>query len=244
MPLFEQDAAQQAREEMNLLYVAMTRAQQALIVSGNSRGEEKEEKKKAPSWYDRIAAVVNAAANPLHDKSVASGTDQEAGSVGQVATLPDIIPAGKRDARITLQQQRGIWLHALLQYLAPPQAMGDKAELQVRCAIPAEEMDALWQQAQALLVQATLQRFFDPKYYRNANNEMTYVNARGDLKRMDRLVEFDDEVWILDYKTGETADPAPYRTQMAEYRNAMQSVYAGKKIRCALVFAGGVLSEV
>jgi len=28
VPLFEQDAAQQAREEMNLLYVAMTRAQQ------------------------------------------------------------------------------------------------------------------------------------------------------------------------------------------------------------------------
>ena len=36
-PLFEQDAAQQAREKMNLLYVAMTRAQQALIVSGNSK---------------------------------------------------------------------------------------------------------------------------------------------------------------------------------------------------------------
>ena len=58
-PLFEQDAAQQAREEMNLLYVAMTRAQQVLIVSGNSKGEDKEEKKKAPSWYDRIAAVVS-----------------------------------------------------------------------------------------------------------------------------------------------------------------------------------------
>ena len=56
-PLFEQDAAQQAREEMNLLYVAMTRAQQALIVSGNSKGEDKEEKKKAQSWYDRIAAA-------------------------------------------------------------------------------------------------------------------------------------------------------------------------------------------
>ncbi|HEU0234685.1 MAG TPA: UvrD-helicase domain-containing protein, partial [Gallionella sp.] len=41
-PLFEQDAAQQAREEMNLLYVAMTRAQQALIVSGNSKGKDKE----------------------------------------------------------------------------------------------------------------------------------------------------------------------------------------------------------
>jgi len=73
---------------------------------------------------------------------------------------------------------------------------------------------------------------------------MSYVNAAGKLKRIDRLVEFDDEVWVLDYKTGETTDPAPYRAQMAEYQNAMQSVYAGKKIRCALLFADGVLSEV
>jgi len=51
-------------------------------------------------------------------------------------------------------------------------------------------------------------------------------------------------VWVLDYKTGETADLAPYRAQMTEYQNAMQSVYAGKKIRCALLFADGVLSEV
>jgi ATP-dependent helicase/nuclease subunit A len=244
MPLFEQDAAQQAREEMNLLYVAMTRAQQSLIVSGNSKGEEKEENKKAPSWYDRIVAVVNEAANPLHNKSVASNTDQVAGVIRQMATLPDIIPTGKRAARNTLQQQRGTWLHSLLQQLTPPNAATEKDVLQAQCGIPAGEMDDLWQQAFAMLEIPSLQRFFDPGHYRNANNEMPYINARGELKRMDRLVEFDDEVWILDYKTGETADPAPYRAQMAEYRIAMQSVYAGKKVRCALVFAGGVLSEV
>jgi ATP-dependent helicase/nuclease subunit A len=105
-------------------------------------------------------------------------------------------------------------------------------------------MDTLWQQALALLEHASLQRFFDPQHYLGANNEVPYVNAGGELKRIDRLVEYDDEVWVLDYKTGETADPAPYRAQMAEYRSAMQSVYAGKKIRCALLFSGGVLSEV
>ena len=71
-PLFEQDAAQQAREEMNLLYVAMTRAQQVLIVSGNSKGEDKEEKKKTLSWYDRIAAVVSEQPNPLNVGAAAS----------------------------------------------------------------------------------------------------------------------------------------------------------------------------
>ncbi len=280
-PLFEHEAAQQAREEMNLLYVAMTRAQQALIVSGNSKGEDKEEKKKVPSWYDRIAAVVprpvipaqaeiqmaeqishsetNPLCRPLRGDIGSLDSrlrgDDECGEVN----LPAILPAGKRATRNTAQQQRGIWLHALLQHLTSdsplpvgewvltgPGVRGDvqRAELQQRLAIPVEEIESLWQQAQSLLTSPQLARYFDAKQYRTANNEMPYINAMGELKRIDRLVEFDDEVWVLDYKLGDSEDAARYRAQMREYQAAMQTVYAGKAVRCALVFADGVLSEV
>ena len=261
--LFEQDAAQQAREEMNLLYVAMTRAQQALIVSGNSRGEDKEEKKKSPSWYDRIAAVAGGQQNPLCaisfrpqagqsatgqlaglvDCLVVSSEGQGRGVYAKEVELPAIIPAGKRAARNTAQQQRGIWLHALLQHITDGSAV-EEHELQQRLAIPSAEMDALWQQAQHIFTSPQLARYFDPQHYRSACNEMPYVNANGELKRIDRLVEFDDEVWVLDYKLGESEDAARYRAQMLEYRSAMQSVYAGKTVRCALLFADGMLSVV
>jgi len=263
-PLFEQDAAQQAHEEMNLLYVAMTRAQQALIVSGNSRGEDKEEKKKTPSWYDRIAAVAVNQQEPFA-LSLSKGErprDSRQASTSSVRTegglikLPTIVPTGKRTARNTQQQQRGIWLHALLQHLTTdsprPQAgegpgergVDRSAELQQRLAIPSSEMDSLWQQAQHLLTVPQLARFFDAQQYRSACNEMPYVNSSGELKRIDRLVEFDDEVWVLDYKLGDAEDAPRYRAQMQEYQSAMQSVYTGKTVRCALVFADGVLSEV
>jgi ATP-dependent helicase/nuclease subunit A len=264
-PLFEQDAAQRAREEMNLLYVAMTRAQQALIVSGNSKGVDKEEKKKTPSWYDRVAAALsqpvipaqagiqvikqssrsetNPLCRPLRGDiesldSRLRGNDESLG-----IELPAIVPTGKRAARNTVQQQRGIWLHALLQHITDG-GTADKQELQKRFAIPAEEIGSLWQQAQHLLALPQLARFFDVQRYSNASNEMPYVNASGELKRIDRLVEFDDEVWVLDYKLGESEDAARYRAQMQEYRTAMQTVYAGKQVRCALVFADGVLSEI
>ncbi len=268
MPLFEQDAAQQAREEMNLLYVAMTRAQQALIVSGNSKGEDKEDKKKAQSWYDRIAAVVgqHETSNPLvlitsdlaamppsrmASSSISLSKDgrlESDGSVhpstssGRTANLPPVIPTGKRTTRNTAQQQRGIWLHALLQHLT--EGAADEAELQHRLAIPSAEMEVLWQQAQHLRTSPQLARFFDAQQYRSACNEMPYINAKGELKRIDRLVEFDDEVWVLDYKLGGSEDAARYRAQMQEYQAAMQSVYAGRTVKCALVFADGVLSEV
>ncbi len=299
-PLFEQDAAQQAREEMNLLYVAMTRAKQVLIVSGNSKGQDKEEKKKAPSWYDRIAAVVGEQKNlarPTENSPSAfvgressrrllcavgmhpdlqenvSGcieVNSAGGSSANVmeVVLPTIFPTGKRTIRKTPQQQRGIWLHAILQHLTEPNSLSSltptlsqrgrelsragvgelsslqRAELQHRLAIPSQEMEELWQQAQHLLNSPNLTRFFDANKYLSACNEMPYINTKGELKRIDRLVEFDDEIWVLDYKLGEAEDVVRYQAQMREYRSAMQSVYADKTVRCALVFAGGELIEV
>ena len=252
-PLFEQDAAQQEREEMNLLYVAMTRAQQVLIVSGSSKGAGKEEKKEAPSWYDRIAAVTSAKPNPLQavvHRPQAGDGEREPVKENKVE-IPAILPAGKRAARNTAQQQRGIWLHGLLQHLTAitprPQAgegLGERVELQHRLAIPSPEMDALWQQARDILASPHLSRFLDARQYRNACNEMPYVNAKGELKRIDRLVEFDDEVWVLDYKLGDREDAARYRPQLEEYRTAMETVSAGKAVRCALVYADGALLEL
>ncbi|BBI98873.1 double-strand break repair helicase AddA [Ferrigenium kumadai] len=236
VPLFEQDAAQQAREEMNLLYVAMTRAQQALIVSGNKGSKEN----KSMTWYDRIAAVVSEQPNPLHKAVSVSETKTQRGE--KTVALPAVVSTGKRAARNTVQQQRGIWLHALLQHLT--EGAADGGELRRRLGISAAEMESLWQQAQQLLAAPQLLRFFDAQQHRSACNEMPYINAQGELKRIDRLVEFDDEVWVLDYKLGDSEDASRYRAQMQEYRAAMQSVYSGKTVRCALVFADGVLSEV
>ena len=57
-PYFDADEAYARREEMNLLYVAMTRAKQALLVSGNGEAAE-------TSWYGRIAQVAGQRDNPL-----------------------------------------------------------------------------------------------------------------------------------------------------------------------------------
>ncbi|TNC96966.1 MAG: Exodeoxyribonuclease V [Gallionellaceae bacterium] len=233
-PLFELDAAQQAREEMNLLYVAMTRAQQALIVSGNQGAKET----KQLTWYGRIASVLGEQTNPLN-KLAATSHDTERSAEQKVA-IPPILPTGKRTTRNTAQQQRGVWLHSMLQYLTeiPPHSMGEggRATLQQRLSISQQELDALYPQAQHILTAPHLSRFFDAQQHRNAHNEMPYINAKGELKRIDRLVEFDDEVWVLDYKLGDSEDAARYQLQMREYQTAMQSVYAGKTVRCALVF--------
>jgi ATP-dependent helicase/nuclease subunit A len=242
-PYFDADEAYAQREEMNLLYVAMTRAKQALLVSGHGELAE-------TSWYGRIAQVVVQHSNPLLSAADRIAPAQGKSLLKVEAALLRPLLTGKYLPRATIEQRRGTWMHALLQQLAPSPPIHaqliplQKEDLQQRCGIPPGEMDALWQQAQALLAQASLQRFFDPQHYLNAHNEMPYVNARGELKRIDRLVEFDDEVWVLDYKTGAGVDPAPYRAQLGEYRAAIQTVYTNKKVRCALLFNSGELQEI
>jgi ATP-dependent helicase/nuclease subunit A len=236
---FEQEAQLARREDLNLLYVAMTRAKQALLVSGC--GERIE-----GLWYDRVAnAMPQATENPLAAASAAlpHQAGSEAGIVVDVR-LTQPLPTGQRKVVPGAAQQRGIWLHALMQHLLPPGGVADEAELRRRCGIPEAGFGALLEQAQALLAQPHLQRFFDPQHYRSACNEMPYVDARGESRRIDRLVEFDGEVWVLDYKLGESGDAERHRAQLDEYRNAMRLVYSGKTVRCALVFADGGLSEV
>ncbi len=243
-PMFEAEQQYAKREAMNLLYVAITRAKQVLLVSGNGKNEEAEQKKNVLSWYDRIAQNIAQTGNPLLSKANIIKTVAPQTKLLIDADLQRLLPTGKQLSIETLEQGRGTWLHALLQQLTTPGVVADQAALQIRCGISSAEIDALWQQAQALLAQPALHRFFNATQYLSAHNEMPYVNARGEIKRIDRMVEFDTEVWVLDYKTSANHDAAPYRAQMAEYLSAMQSVYAKKQVRCALVFADGKLIEV
>jgi ATP-dependent helicase/nuclease subunit A len=240
---FDAEDAYVKSEEMNLLYVAMTRAKQALIVSGHGELDE-------ASWYGRIAAAYEPCDNLLIGPSLPPKLEATAVRADIEEALCRPFPAGGRKPRETRQQQHGTWLHALLQHLteisplpSTGEGLGERESLRRRLAIPAEAMETLWPRAQHLIALPHLQRFFDSRQYRSACNEMPYVNAAGELKRIDRLVEFDDEVWVLDYKLGDSEGAARYRGQMREYRAAMQAVYAGKKVRCTLVFADGEMRE-
>jgi len=99
-------------------------------------------------------------------------------------------------------------------------------------------------QACTVLSQTSLQRFFDPGLYHAARNEMD-VMAEGRLLRMDRVVIFDDEVWILDYKRAFLdVERSSYAAQLAQYRSALRAVFDGRTVRSALITVDGRLSEL
>ncbi|MDO8206476.1 MAG: UvrD-helicase domain-containing protein [Gallionella sp.] len=245
---FAQEAALAQREDLNLLYVAMTRAKQALLVSGNGALLEGQ-------WYQRIADVADAAVeNPLASE-VAGPSLTESRNLHPASRilnpvdprLCDAWPVGTRKPVMSDAQRSGVWLHGLLQYLVTPDAAFREdlqQELRIKLNIPVGQMPELWQQAQAVLNSPHLAIFFDAQYYLAASNELSYVNASGQLRRIDRLVEFENEVWVLDYKTGANTELQAHTAQLEEYRTAMQAIHPHKTLRCGLVFADGKLVEV
>jgi ATP-dependent helicase/nuclease subunit A len=240
---FESDAVLAQREDLNLLYVAMTRAKQSLLVSGNGKQLD-------GMWYQRIADVTDVTVeNPLASEVAWPGST-ESHILNPESVDPRLCnawPVGTRKPVMSDAQRSGVWLHGLLQYLTAPDAdirEDLEQELQRKLNIAPGQMPVLLQQAQAVLNTPDLARFFDAKYYLAAANELAYVNASGQLRRIDRLVEFENEVWILDYKTGASADPQFFSVQLEEYRTAMQAIHPYKLVRCAVIFADGKLAEV
>jgi len=252
--IFQREAELQAREELNVLYVAITRAGQALFVSGaqNSRAGDR-------SWYRRIAAALGGDdAGAVHGDDLTRRSFPEAlperpMPPGPALSTPEMDPhltepmaVGAREAPFaSAETERGRRIHLLLQHLAPPDAVDDEAWLRDLLGVDEAEFPRLLEEAWAILYAPALGRFFDTENYLSARNEVPYVTADGRVRRIDRVVEFGDEVWVLDYKTGEAADAASakqrYRAQLAEYRDAVGSLYPVKPVRAGVILGGGVL---
>ncbi|UCH46957.1 MAG: UvrD-helicase domain-containing protein [Betaproteobacteria bacterium] len=249
--LFEQEAALAAQEDINLLYVAMTRAQQVFIASGSEsidRGE---------SWYAKIAAALDTSriAQDLpqisETETVASQTvpPVEAGSGFDGLRRP-LNVGGRSDDLVDPRRRQGTLVHALLEKCVPPAETNDPDVLRESLGVSDAEFESLWKAARSIIDEPSLSRFFDPGQYQQAFNELPYVSADGEVRRIDRVVEFDEEVWVLDYKTGDSASvddlataARPYLKQLESYRAAMTELMPKKLVRSALIFAGGLLYE-
>ena len=281
LPVIDAARASAHTEERNLLYVAMTRAGQLLVVSGidsatTNTGTNTSTGTGTNTGSQSAYRLIEAA---LRGLSGADGTPQAHGDLlpGQAATAlpapalqPDTalkpaptkgfgapaeaaqptVTAGQRRAAPSAAMRAGILTHAYLQGatgardagLSQPQAMLVFDDLVRRLGATADEIAAARAQGAALLATPQLNRWFDPQQFCAAHNELEIL-AGGETKRLDRLVEFDAEVWVLDYKARVSeGDRAAYFAQLAGYVAAVTPLYPGKTIHAALVDLAGCIA--
>jgi ATP-dependent helicase/nuclease subunit A len=255
----EVEQAARHREELNALYVALTRARTTVAMSSIEPYRE------APnSWWLRLSELAtqwpeprfNASAAPTSEPSDATNFDLLAlpsmPSLPNVPTLPTLPLAPQLSPALTqtdgdsTASRTGQAMHRLLEW-------GALSERHVRAVTREFKLDL----AQAQTALAGAQRIlsgegawaWDPTIVSWQGNEVELAYA-GQSLRLDRLVQRQDqghagEWWVLDYKSNASPQHLPeLRMQMQTYRDAVQAVYAGQTVKTAFLTAQGQFIEV
>ncbi len=244
-PLFAAEEGFKTQEDWNLLYVATTRAKQLLIISGvagRSGGVTDD------SWYARLEHVPEADIDAVAEAAAfVDGAQRFEQEIFDPPQMPPPVVA----AAATFDNQaiaEGIALHGLLERVTQhgqwPVVLPDAETIARWLPCPLVLAKLIRHQAQTILGQADLAHFFNPALHLHARNEMEII-ADNVVLRFDRVVIFDDEVWILDYKRNLLDNErAEYTAQLRTYRQAAQAVFGDKRLRTALLTVDGRLSEI
>lgn len=226
-----------AREELNALYVAMTRAREWLVLSRTEPHRTGEGR----SWWTRAEGH----AAPWVPPAVApqAGTQPVA-----VAVLPTLaappVPGPRDDTNDEHRARLGRAVHRVLEWGG--QRLAEQALAAAReVGLPAAEAAAVQQLARRVLESPACRRFFSGPGIRWAGNEVPLA-WQGHSLRVDRLVALDEGTgptwWVLDYKLSH--DPAgqpALREQLAQYVAAVQALQPGEPVRGAFITGAGEL---
>lgn len=247
-PALEVERQARSREELNALYVALTRAQQRLVLSSVQPHQAS-----GASWWQRLQDLCT----PLETPSVyAAVTGAPVGAF----MLPILPPAPVEQAHIAIktgviqaaakdtpESRVGQAMHRLLEWAALD-ATGWAPQQVQRVAAEFGLEPAQAEQAAAMALRilqgegAWAWRATELSWH---GNEVP-VTLQGSVRRIDRLVRHrDGNWWVLDYKSA--AQPQArdeLLAQLRSYRRAVQAACPDEPVRAAFLSAAGRLEEI
>lgn len=236
--IIEQEDLAAEREDLNLLYVAITRAEQVLIISGVTGRSDPEN-----SHYRRIArAVSRMSPDTSMVGELPACADMHAGGHPVVGEMAVFRPTRTVSLGQLRQHAEEITSEASREALAFGTAMHGWLEAQMTGRPLPNVAPEIERAARKLLDRPSLRRFFDPALYRKAGNESSFVTPDGSIGRIDRWVDAEDAVWVLDYKSGHPAKSAlmqTYHDQLSVYRDVLRTIFPGREVKAMLVFSEG-----
>ncbi|MDP3204493.1 MAG: UvrD-helicase domain-containing protein [Hydrogenophaga sp.] len=247
---------QQARslEELNALYVALTRAESRLVISSF---EPYSRPTGTTSWYERLLPLTQPLEKPPQT-SMRASADPAGADTFSLLALPTLIdvastappepvePLAADDERTRI----GLALHRLLQWHPTPARGFDWTNAHTQAVAREFALNpAQAAQAQTMarrIVRGEAAWAWDDGVVDTSGNEVDIFHA-GELLRLDRLVRRSDtgEWWVLDFKSAENPEQQQdLLTKMQRYRQAVQAARSGAKVRLAFINLHGRLIEL
>ena len=245
----EAERAERGREELNALYVALTRARHTLVLSSIEPYRDAQR-----SWWQRLSDLMPEVTN-LPDAAQHVLAQPLTGRV--TFYIKELPPAPVKSAQIAIQTEAEIHraednpvvsrigqaMHRLLEW-------GDASDANASAAAFEFELSPS-QGAQALsLAQRILQGagawVWDHAVVGWQENEVELM-YQGEPLRLDRLVQRKDTLdwWVLDYKSAHAPQDEPELVaQLQNYRDAVQAIYPDATVKAAFLTGQGELVEL
>ena len=244
--LLATEHAARSREEVNALYVALTRAQERIVLSRTPPSRASP----VPSWWSRLEAL--ASAWPPAPAGYGAPARAPAEFVNlplrRQATSASTEPAPPADSATLLGQA----MHRVLEWATtvPGAELGFLAEAAAQ-QFGVADPQAVEVLARRILHSPACEAFFDLHGLAWAGNEVPVAGVGlqcGDVLRIDRLVYTcgaEPTWWVLDYKLGASplTNPADCG-QLDAYRRAVQALQPGETVRAAFITGAGELIEL
>ncbi len=270
--LYAREQTAQEREELNALYVAMTRAKQILVISSVEASQKNE-----TSWWQLIhntntvetveldnddIPVLDATVSTICKQNVIQNStivnkQTDSYKLPTLAPLPDRLQYAKQEAVVSTKQEGqatlGKAMHRVLEWHQSGQQLTDKENIKKALAnqyqLSLDDAQEAIMRAQKIL-NGQAAWAWDSKEIMWQANEVEIV-WQGQIKRIDRLVLRKDQKgtnncwWVLDYKS--TIQPQKQenlRLQLQNYRQAIKLIKSSDNVRAAFLTADGDLIEV
>ncbi|GHA77537.1 hypothetical protein GCM10009007_18050 [Formosimonas limnophila] len=245
-----------AIEKWNLLYVAMTRAQQTLIVS--SAQKEKKTKKDTESGKRTLYEYLHDSAKMLDEAyrfdlpimegaefladSPSSPTSSHINRYIQMMSSDELVIAAQPINEEQPAAQLGILWHAVMEHTtdnwqAPRLSVADVMQ---KYRVPFDNAHVVVQWMENVCAQPELQVWLNPVYFDEAHNETMIVDATGTVKRIDRWVRRGIDITVIDYKSDWREEDLPlYREQVQSYQTLLSQMYPQHDVSGVLIRADG-----
>ncbi len=252
--LLELRGQRESVENLNLLYVAVTRARQFLFISGYTSKNNA----KGLSWHQLAEAAFDRLGIESKDgrRVFTLGQPTTASEPAPTSVEPPSDPRLRQPLRAmpanpTLSYEaeldvtaarRGQAIHWLIQQLseARDEQLRGRLESQITGVISDADFNAWLTEARNVLAAPELRKFFDANAYRQAWNERPLHDGER-TRVLDRLVDDGDTLWILDYKTQRGGDDTNllslHRSQLESYREGVKSLWPARRVRAGLVLS-------
>jgi ATP-dependent helicase/nuclease subunit A len=249
--LLQRQEEKERQEEANLLYVAVTRAQQYLYISGSG---------KPAGWYEDVCQQYEI--NPeeisgnqqleTHQGKILADEEKTTSRTGSISPDPrleqpvniknrfleispsnllhdsldtdDIIPAdkSKTDNRLD-SRKRGILIHKMIEDLTKKDTLSF-SEFCRRNLLDENDdrLSMYWQQAEQCI--ETFPEYFKAEQYNQAYSEVPVTYKKDDVivnGIIDRLVVRDNDAIILDYKTHQVLEVKQLNNYAEQFRSQL-----------------------